>query len=365
MNFCKITVERFRNLSDVFFSPSPGVNVIWGDNAQGKTNFLEALWLFTGAKSFRGAKEAEMVPFGAESASVSSQYEGGGRVHEASYRFGADKGQKKILLNGVSRGAFSGLVGSFYAAVFSPAHLTLVKGGPPERRRFIDLAICQLKPRYHAVLSQYGRLLYQRNCLMRDARLSSVLLDTLEIWEGSLAKSAALITRTRKSYLERLGEFAGEIYSGISSGRETLSIAYHGTADGEDEEAFRRAFRASRAQDLKTGSTSVGPHRDDAEFAINGLLARAYASQGQQRSIVLSLKLAECAVIEETAGESPVVLLDDVMSELDRERRDYLLNRLGGRQIFITCCEPDAVAAAENGTALRIEGGRAAGLRAL
>lgn len=363
MRLCQISIERFRNLSDISFSPAPGVNVVWGDNAQGKTNLLEALWLLTGERSFRGAKETEMVPFGGTAASVKAVFEGGGRENETSYRFRGETGQKKILFNGVPASSFSSLAGSFYAAVFSPVHLTLVKGGPPERRRFLDAAICQLKPRYHAVLSQYGRLLFQRNCLLRDARLSPSLLDTLEIWEGSLAKSAALITKTRQSYLERLSAFAEEIYDGISSGKEQLSCLYRGTVEQGCEEEFRIALRAARTVDFKTGTTSVGPHRDDIEFEINGFPARAYASQGQQRSIVLSLKLAECAMIEETAGETPVVLLDDVMSELDRDRRDYLLNRLDGRQIFITCCEPDVISAVRNGMAVQIKNGSVSEIR--
>ena len=268
-------------------------------------------------------------------------------------------GQKKIAtLNGIELSGARALMGSFYSVVFDPGHLSLIKGGPAERRRAVDLTICQLKPRYVSVLSQYSRLLEQRNTLLKDIRISSVLLDTLDVWDQSLAKLAVLITKTRSSFIDRLQPYAKELHFGITSGKEELSFHYHSSItqnDPADEQLLLETFKQLRSDDIKNGMTSVGPHRDDIDILINGISARLYGSQGQQRSAVLSLKLGECALVEEMIGESPVVLLDDVMSELDEWRRDYLLHHLEERQIFITCCDAgqikgvDALYKIENG----------------
>ena len=340
MRVTRLSVPAFRNLRDVLIEPVESVNVICGENGQGKTNLLEALWLFTGARSFRGAKEAEMIPLGAEQAICELSFQAFGRAQEMRLGFGR---KKAAYLNGVNCASPAGLSGSLCAAVFSPAHLSLVKGGPAERRRSLDLVIGQLKPRYQQVLTEYHRLLLQRNTLLKDISFSSQLLDTLDVWDVSVAKKGALITKTRMTYLERLAPLSREIYAGIAGGREELDLCYQatGAADGVvSEETMLTLLRRSRAEDLKTGSTSVGPHRDDFEISLSGLSARAYGSQGQQRSAVLALKLGECSLMERLTGEAPLVLLDDVMSELDERRRDYLLHHLENRQIFLTCCDP-------------------------
>lgn len=342
----QLTVERFRNLAGVTISPIPGVNVIAGENGQGKTNLLEAIWLCTGARSFRGAKEAELLPFGSRYARFSVRYTDAIRPLETCITLGE---KKEVTQNGVPLSSLSELAGSFCAVVFSPTHLSLVKGGPAERRRALDVAIGQTKPRYYAVLQQYQKLLQQRNTLLKDIPLSASLLDTLDIWDDALAKAGALITKTRETFLERLLPVAAEFYAGISGGREEFSLCYQPSLDADGDrsaDAMRHLLRIHRSEEIKTGMTSIGPHRDDVDFLLGGNAARLFGSQGQQRSIVLALKLAEAAVIEAVTGEVPVILLDDVMSELDDTRREYLLHRLEGRQIFVTACDARQVATA-------------------
>jgi DNA replication and repair protein RecF len=342
-----LAVSSFRNLQQTELTPVGGVNVICGENGQGKTNLIEAIWLFTGARSFRGAREAEFVPLGGEQSLIDLGFSAFSREQEMRLLYGK---RKAAFLNGVESSSVSSLAGNFTAVVFSPTHLSLVKGGPSERRRALDTMIAQMKPRYSRVLAEYQRQLLQRNTLLKDSLIAPQLLDTLDVWDQSLAKTGTLIARTRQSCLARLAPLAAQIYDGIAGGRESLAMQYEatGAASGElSEDAMLTLLRQSRAEDRKTGTTAIGPHRDDFSIKLSGLSARTFGSQGQQRSAVLALKLGECALIEQVTGEAPVVLLDDVMSELDERRRDYLLHHLEERQIFLTCCDPRQVEGAQ------------------
>ncbi len=345
MRVDEIKVRAFRNIRDARVAPCPGVNVICGENGHGKTNLLEGIWLFTGSRSFRGSKEKELLPLGEDLAELSLSFFAYRRETEMRLRYGENAG---LTVNGIEEeGKGSGY---FMAVIFSPTHLSLVKGGPEERRRALDTVITQLKPRYRKVALEYNRLLHQRNTLLRDAQLSPALLDTLDVWDDALAKTGALLTLTRQTFLDRLSPFSDRIYEGIAGGRESLSLSYEASCalDGEISQAsMKEKLRRARSDDLRTGTTSVGPQRDDFQILLSGLSARSFGSQGQQRSVVLAFKLAECALMEEVSGETPVVLLDDVMSELDENRRDYLLHHLRDRQIFITCCDPNQIASAE------------------
>jgi DNA replication and repair protein RecF len=250
--------------------------------------------------------------------------------------------------------------------VFSPDHLSLVKAGPEHRRKMIDASLGQAYPKYGKILDYYNKTVTQRNRLLKDAAEHPALLDTLEVWDQSLVEYGAYISRMRDRYTKRLAELAGEIYTGISMAKEELTCQYlpsfGGTTDGFEKESYKfameQAVKQSRGEDLRLGSTSVGPHRDDIEIRINGASARSFGSQGQQRSSVLALKLAECQILEDRAGEPPVILLDDVMSELDESRRLFLLNQLDGRQVFITCCDRLSFGGLENGKIVRIESGQ-------
>ncbi|MEQ2397897.1 DNA replication/repair protein RecF [Merdimmobilis hominis] len=362
MRIDRLTLTGFRNIGEMELSPCPGVNVIYGDNAQGKTNLMEAIYLFTGAKSFRGAKDREMVGLGEVKTLLQLEFFGEGRAQTAQISLAP---KKAVLLNEILLDSSTKLAGQFTAVVFSPSHLSLIQDGPQERRRFLDTTICQLKPKYIRVLNDYSRVLAQRNSLLKDVAFSSYLLDTLDIWDQHLVRLSATITRTRYTYLEKLKQLAGEVYKGISREKEEFSLRYLSKAcpDLADlsapglEEAIAEAVRKARREDLKAGSTTVGAHRDDLEISINGMNVRTYGSQGQQRSAVLALKLSECGMIRQLTGEEPVVLLDDVMSELDESRREYLLNHMGDRQIFITCCDPNYFRHLEDGKSFHIQGG--------
>lgn len=362
MEISRIELEYYRNIRKMELIPSPGVNIIYGDNAQGKTNLIEAVWLFTGAKSFRGAKDSELIQFGEQSARMALTFLREEREQCASLFF-QSKGKKKVQLNHVELPSQSALTGQIYAVVFSPEHLSLVKDGPELRRRFLDIAICQLMPRYTDILGRYSRVLRQRNALLRDIRRMNPSPggeDMLEVFDEVLSRLAASIIRARRKYVDRLEMAAREIYQGISSRGEVLHLEYRGGVSHEEEpvpQNIREQLRQSRPADIAAATTLVGPHRDDMVIFLNGADARAFGSQGQQRSCVLTLKLAESVIIEEAAEQRPIILLDDVMSELDASRRDYLLNSLTGRQVFITCCDTAYFHSLKNGKCFHIAGG--------
>lgn len=362
MQITTISFENFRNLLNGSISPGGGINVIWGDNAQGKTNLLEAVWLFTGGHSFRGNKDAELPRLeegkNLPEARLQAQFFSGGR--EQSAVLNIQGGKRSSVINGVEKKTGSALVGKLCAVIFSPEHLLLVKEGPSKRRSFLDGAICQIRPAYAKLLAKYNRSLAQRNTLIKDIFRYPELRDTMEIWNERLVLSGSQVIRERLRYVGRIAPRAEEIYGGISKEKEKLSIRYDTSVFQNPEtleEEFRDALKRTEKTDLKLGFTSVGPHRDDLELQLSGLSARTYGSQGQQRSAVLALKLAEADLLEESAGEPPLILLDDVMSELDQSRQDYLLNHLNGRQIFITCCSPETVNLMERGRAFYVEGG--------
>ena len=356
MRAALLKAEGFRNTHGLCFEPTEGVNVLFGNNAQGKTNLLEAMWLFTGAKSFRGAREADCIAFGQKSARISLSFHAQGRDQETIIRLGE---KKKILLNDVEKPSLSSLSGSFCAVVFAPSHLRLVKDGPGERRRFLDASLCQLRPGYRGLLNQYQRAMLQRNILLRDYSLG-LPGEMLDIWEEGMAKAGSEIVRQRCRYIESLTPFATEVYEGLSSGKEALSLHYEGEeyrSDRGGKEALLAALRAARGEDLRLGCATVGPHRDELTISINDRPARLYGSQGQQRSAALALKLGEASVLRDFSDELPVALLDDVMSELDPGRQSYILNRIQGWQVFITCCDPVPILRCTEGACFEVEGG--------
>lgn len=377
----RLGCQNFRNLRDGELFPCPGVNVIYGGNAQGKTNLLEGLWLFTGGHSFRGAKDVELPRLdtatgeNASTAALALDFFSEGREQKALLQF--ENGRRSSVINGVKKKTGSALVGKVCAVIFSPEHLLLVKEGPARRRGFLDGALCQIRPSYAGMLHVYQRALSQRNALLKDIGRFPELRDTLEVWDARLIQLGAAVMEERHRYVEKIAPQAQEIYRGISRGKEELSLSYapsprlpEGSSQQDWIELFKTELRRTEASDVRSGFTSVGPHRDDLEITLGGLSARMYGSQGQQRSAVLALKLAEAQALSQLTGETPIVLLDDVMSELDQSRQDYLLNHLHGRQVFITCCSPETVSLQETGMRFRVEAGevfpeeveRAAGL---
>lgn len=335
MKILRFSWENFRNLPSGEFSPDGRVNVLFGKNAQGKTNLLEAMWLFTGERSFRGAKDAEMIgPLPSEPL-LRLNFHGGGREQTAMIRF--TEGRRRAEFNGVPKRSCSAMIGAFQAAVFSPEHLSLLQGGPAGRRSFIDAALSQIRPSYAALLAEYGRTLAQRNALLKEIARRPKLLDTLAVWDSRLVRDGEKVSARREEYLMKISGPAARFYSGMCRGKETLALRYEAST-----RSFAEDLAACRRTDLLTGHTGVGPHRDDIGVLIDGRDARAYGSQGQKRSAVIALKLAEAEILTQESGETPVIFLDDVLSELDGDRQSFLLQKLDGFQVFLTCCEPPA-----------------------
>ncbi len=346
MNIQEISYENYRNLKDNTIIPCEGINIICGDNAQGKTNFLESIWIFTGGRSFKGSKDSDLISFGEKKASLFMKASAGERLQ--TFSIDIVSGKRTVKINKVAQKTPSSLVGKICAVCFSPEHLALIKEGPGLRRKFLDTAICQTQPMYAEYLLKYNHILSQRNVLLRTLKKSNNLIDTLDIWEEKLAEYGAEITCSRISYAEKLKGLASEFYMGLSSKKEKLSLQYKSSISAEDvkdkfkiKEELKKKLEESRTEDIALGFTTKGPHRDDLDLKIDGKSARIFSSQGQQRSIVLALKLAEAEIVKEIRGEMPIILLDDVLSELDENRQNYLLNSISEKQVFITCCEPD------------------------
>jgi DNA replication and repair protein RecF len=351
-----LRIKNFRNIRGIELLPNEGANIIFGDNAQGKTNLLEAIWLFSGAKSFRGAKDGEFVRFGEKDSALALDFFAQKRGQTAEISFIGEK--KTAVLNEIKQESVVKLAGEFCAVVFSPDHLALVKQGAEKRRKFIDTSLCQAYPKYIRVLESYTKILRQRNFLLKDIPRHPELAETLEAWDDNLINCGAYVTHMRGRYVKKLAALAAAIYDGISSGKEIFSARYlPGTGEAESDlktreelrESFGFSLKASLEEDIRSGVTTRGPHRDDIEITIGGASARNFGSQGQQRSCILALKLAECGILEERNAEPPIILLDDVMSELDQNRREYLLNRLEGKQTFMTCCDAESFSSLKEG----------------
>ncbi len=362
MRIDTLNLSGFRNLAPTAVQFTDGVNILYGDNAQGKTNLLEACWLFTGGKSFRGAKDVELVAFGAEKAGLEMQFEAGERKQNAALTI---QKRRSLILNGVPQKSPAAMAGKFHAVVFCPAHLRLIAGAPEERRKFADAAYCQLRPAYIGILSEHARTLTQRNALLRRMRGGDISqnegLSLLDIWDEKLSVAAAKVTLARTAYLKKISPIAADIYAGLSGGAETMGISLQTAAFGISTEeiaaSYAALFKRSRTQDIGAGFSTVGAHREDIDITIDGVSSKQFASQGQQRSLVLALKLAEASLLKETTGEQPVALLDDVMSELDIKRQDYILNHIHDWQVLITCCDPIALERQTGGKVFHIQNG--------
>lgn len=348
----KVSASGFRNLSPFTIEPDEKMNVICGENAQGKTNLLESLWLFTGAKSFRTNKDAELCSLDQKKCRISMVFNSVESENEAVLDI---ESRRKATLNDKKLSSASLLAGKFCAIVFSPDDLSLVSGSPEKRRRFLDVAISQIYPKYLETLRRYTRALSQRNYLLKEIKNSKGNLSLLEPFEREMALSGRAIIRYRIRYLEIAEEFITQIYKGISSFKESFRVEYLPVCTPENLE---RRLKETRNDDLLIGFTTVGPHRDDLDFLIDELSVRNYGSQGQKRSVALALKLSEAEVLNKITGEYPVALLDDVMSELDPARQNYVLNHISKLQVFLTCCDPVNISNLSKGTVYKIEGGK-------
>ena len=351
MKVKKLEIQNFRNISSIELDFDSEINIICGENAQGKTNIIEALWLFSGAKSFRNSKDNEFIKFGEKNAKIYTEFNMLGVENQAAIIFSDKKTaflDEKKLIN------TSCLAGKYTAVVFSPTDLTLVTDGPEKRRRFLDIAIGQLYPNYIEILRNYSRAVMQRNKIIKDYRFDKTVSIMLDIFETEIVDMGNKIINYRKKYINFLNKYVSKIYNGLSSGKENISIIYI----SKSAENFNKELLInSRQTDMYTATTSVGPHRDDINFNINDINVRNFGSQGQKRSVALALKLAGAEVIKEISGEYPICLLDDVMSELDENRQNYILNHIRNLQSFITCCDTSNFKNLKEGKIIKIKNG--------
>lgn len=345
----KIIYENYRNIEKAEILPEKDVNVFYGNNAQGKTNLLEAIYYFASGKSFRGASDKELVRLGSESGKIKLFFSDNERERCHEVRFFVSE-RKICLKEDIKISRISEFIGVFRAVLFSPEHLSIVKGGPAERRNFCDLAISQLYPAYLTSLTKYKKLLMQRNALLKTPE-GQGFDELLQVISLQMAKEAAFISSHREKYAERLSEYVGRTVSDMTDGKESVSVAY---VKKRSEGEYARLLTENVQKEISAKTTLYGVHKDDIEIALNGLDSRIYASQGQQRSIALAMKIAEGEISREISGEYPVFLLDDILSELDGSRRDYILSGLTGRQVFITGCENIA-----GGKIFRVSDGKA------
>ncbi len=361
---CKsIHIQNFRNIEQAHVHFDPGVNILVGDNAQGKTNLLEAIGFTAIGKSFRTSHDEELIRFGSECAEISMNFRDSQRDQNITVRMMPGK-RRRIEHNGVKASRLSDVVGAFRTVLFCPEHLSLIKDGPLERRSYLDIALSQLYPVYLKSLQRYNQILKQRNQLIRRAEEDRrTFEDTVDFWSAQLSHEAAVISRYRYRYLQRASEEIGNCFLEMTGNKEIPEAVYQGSSHGEPasyedisftEEAYLKLLNSNHDREIAAGTTLWGIHKDDIDIRLNGKSARAYASQGQQRSLALAMKLAEGEVSAMICGEKPVFLFDDVFSELDSNRRAYLSGRIRDRQVIMTTCEPFG---AVGGKMIRVQNG--------
>ncbi|MDY3919171.1 MAG: DNA replication/repair protein RecF [Candidatus Limivivens sp.] len=328
-----LKLENFRNYETLDLTFDPGTNIFYGDNAQGKTNILESIYLCGTTKSHKGSKDREMIRFDREEAHLCMEL----RKNEILYKIDMHLRKNKakgIAINGVPIRKASELLGIGNFVFFSPEDLNIIKNGPAERRRFLDLELCQLNRVYLYNLTNYNKILNQRNKLLKDAPWHPEYLDTLDIWDIQMAEFGKKVIRERADFTERLNGIISGVHKSLTGGKEEIRISYE---ENVPEAELQQRLSENRERDFRMKTTQTGPHRDDLCFQVNGIDIRKFGSQGQQRTAALSLKLAEIELVKQEIHDSPVLLLDDVLSELDRNRQHYLLESLDQIQTLITC----------------------------
>lgn len=343
MNIEKAVIKNFRNIENMELEPSNGINVIYGENGHGKTNIIESFWLFTGCNSFRTRKNIELINKDSKFSELFIQFFSNSREQDAKIIIN-DK--KEAYLNGIKQNSPRKFLGEFQAVVFSPSVLSVIRDGPSEKRKFIDIAISLIKPNYAALLSKYNKTVIQRNSLLKQIGAEKKGEDLLFVFDEELARCGGKIIDYRLKYLNDLRSEAPQIYSEISNGREKMKISYVnslkeiGKNNVEWSEILYKNLSENHEKDIIRQATSFGPHKDDLEIFLDDMNVRNYGSQGQQRSCALSLKIGEATILKNVSGEQPIALMDDVMSELDENRQKYLMKFFDGWQVFITCCDP-------------------------
>ncbi|GFI01818.1 DNA replication/repair protein RecF [Lachnospiraceae bacterium 64-25] len=328
-----LELANFRNYETLDIHFDKGTNILYGDNAQGKTNILEAIYVSATTKSHKGSKDKEIIHFDKEEAHIRTYLEKEDIEYKVDMHLRKNK-SKGIAIDGKKIKKAADLMGLLNIVFFSPEDLAIIKNGPSERRRFADMELCQLDSFYLYNLNHYNKIINQRNKLLKDMYFNPGLKETLNIWDSQLVSYGSKIIERRSIFTGQLCDIINEIHSKLSGGKEKLTVKYEPDVSIEN---FEEKMKENQEKDIKSKMTSIGPHRDDFSFIVNDIDIRKYGSQGQQRTAALSLKLSEIELVKKITKDTPVLLLDDVLSELDSNRQNYLLNSIGDIQTIITC----------------------------
>ncbi|MBE6959377.1 MAG: DNA replication/repair protein RecF [Ruminococcaceae bacterium] len=348
MRLCDISLRDFRNYEQLQLSFYPGVNLIVGDNAQGKTNLLEAIAYLGSGKSFRAQKTGEMVRFHADFAEIQGNLFSQERQQSLRWVLFPGAKPRQLWRNGAKKKSAAEISGMLSTVLFCPEDLMVLKTGSAPRRRLGDQALCQLRPNYDAALAEYNRILEQKNRILKDRHENPALLEILPEYNARLCQVGALLISYRARFYESLGKAAGEYHSQFSGGAEDFTLEYKTVSTvkdpfapvGELNDALLEHLNSHYRAELESSQCLTGPHKDDFSVYLSGIDLKAYGSQGQTRTAAISLKLAQRELMRRESGEEPILLLDDVLSELDPGRQDFVLNKIVSGQVFITCCEP-------------------------
>ena len=348
MKLNNLKLRDFRNYENLDLDFEPGVNLIVGDNAQGKTNLLEAIAYLGSGKSFRAMKTAEMIRFGAEFGDLEGMVHAQEREQTLRWVIFSGSRPRQLFRNGARKKTASDIAGVLPTVLFCPEDLMVLKSGAAQRRRLGDHALCQLRPNYDAALTEYGRILEQKSRILKDHFENPAVLEILPEYTARLCQVGALLISYRARFYEGLGKAAAAYHSQFSGGAEEFHLEYHTVSTVKDPfasvsvltEQLQEHLQSHYRAELETAQCLTGPHKDDFDVSLSGINLKAYGSQGQTRTAAISLKLAQRELMGRESGEEPVLLLDDVLSELDPGRQDFVLNQIVSGQVFITCCEP-------------------------
>lgn len=344
MHINNIFLLNYRNYEQQSIELDKGINIFYGQNAQGKTNIIESVYMASTGKSHRTQKDSEIIKWGCTESKVKISYDRDGSNNDIEIYL-SKSAKKSVKLNGVKLTKLGDLIGNLNTVIFSPDHMKIIKEGPIERRRFMDIILCQIKPGYYHNLSQYLKVLEQRNNLLNEAFENQSVLSTIDIWDEQLVNYGTKVMNERMLFLDKLDVYAKETHSEITNGKEKLKLRYKSFSkndhinEKELKECYYRELKNSLSMDVRRGITHIGPHRDDIYIFIDGKEVKNYGSQGQQRTSLLSLKISELKYMDYEMSVLPVLLLDDVFSELDVERQKYLVNFIKNVQTVITCTD--------------------------
>ncbi len=342
-----LKLKDFRNYESLDLNFNDSINIFYGDNAQGKTNILEAIFLCASGRSHRTSKDQDLIKYGSDNFYIRTEIEKNNTDTRVEIFFSNEK-KKRIRINDIGIKKMVDLIGNVNAVLFSPEDLMIIKEGPSERRRFVDITLSQLRPTYFYELQQYNKVLFQRNSLLKEIQKKRFLLDTLEVWDEKLIEIGSSLILSRQKFIDKLNVLIENNHGKLTADTEKLFIRYvssfyiknYGDTI-EIKENFKKDLKTVRNKELLRGISMIGPQRDDYEINLNSMNIRTFGSQGQQRTAILSIKLSEIEIMKEETGEYPILLLDDVMSELDYKRQEFLIERLKNVQTFITCTDKE------------------------